>query len=324
MRYIRFGLISILSFLITVSSSFAQTKPYSLNFKPYFGINSGKTEYIMKLKDTQGNFVKSQLEFPLDQTMFGGDVELKFLPGTQKEWAFKFGYYTNISDPTGKMFDHDWWNIRTGLDEKISYTESDVEGKNSILLVEIDKLILIGSKGSLSLSGGFRHQKIDQEIYGFDGWWLDENGIKHDVSDPYINGLSYEITYNLPNVGFRINYFLNQELTFTTRMAYTRAIISDFDDHILRFKTTESDIKGNGLLADFAVRLDLGPIPVKGLFVELDGNLTYINASGTSTQSWYGDDPAGEGDETGQVFTDIPHEINTTQFRFGIVVGLGL
>ena len=135
MNHIRISIISIIIILLLSGILTAQSKPYSLNFKPYFGINSGKTEYIMKLKDTQGNFVKSQLEFPLDQTMFGGDVELKLLPGTQKEWAFKFGYYTNISDPTGKMFDHDWTNLRTGSVEKFSYTESDVEGKNSILVI---------------------------------------------------------------------------------------------------------------------------------------------------------------------------------------------
>jgi omptin family protein len=325
MHHIRNGVISLLIILLLSAMLSAQTKSHTLNFKPYLGINTGTTEYIMDLKDGDGYFLKSQLEFPLDQTMIGGEVELKLKPGTQQEWAFYFGYYTNIADPSGIMYDNDWWNIRTGLTEKISYTESDVEGKNSIFLVELDKMVLIGKKGSLSLTGGFRYQKIDQDIIGFKGWQLDpENNYEPFNFDvPDIEALTYEITYKLPNGGFRINYFLNEKITFQSRIAYTRALISDLDDHVLRFKTSESDITGNGLLTDFGVRMDFGPQPGKGLFVELVGDLTYISASGTSTQSWYGDDPAAEGDETGESVT-VPHEVNTTQFRIGLAIGLGL
>ncbi len=113
-------------------------------------------------------------------------------------------------------------------------------------------------------------------------------------------------------------------MTFNSRIAYTRAIISDHDDHLLRFKITESDINGNGLLADFGLRMDFGPTPSKGFFVEFNGDLTYIKASGTSTQSWYGDDPLSEEDDTGQILTGIPHEISTTQFRIGLVLGMGI
>jgi len=326
MRHIRISIISIILILIFSTILTAQSKSYSLNIKPYFGLNSGKTEYIMDINEYFEGFtyiVKSQLEYPLDQTMFGGELELKLLPGSPREWAFNFAYYTNLSDPSGKMYDHDWWNFRTGIVEKISYTESDAEGKNNIFLVEIDKLILIGKKGSISLSGGFRYQKIEQDIFGFKGWQLDQDGVIHEFEDPETNGLYYKITYKLPNAGFKINYFINQQLTFQSRIAYSRAYISDFDHHILRFKTSESDLNGNGLLVDFAVRMDFGSTPGKGLFVELDGNLTNISGSGTSTQTWYDDDPAGEGDETG-LSVLVPHEINTTQFRFGIAVGLGL
>ncbi|MFH2049153.1 MAG: omptin family outer membrane protease, partial [bacterium] len=310
--------------LCTITS--AQTKSYALNFKPYLGLNSGKTDYVIDIKIPYEGyiyFLKSQLEFPLDQTMIGGSAELKLQSGTKREWVLNLGFYTNVNDPNGKMYDHDWWNIRTGMTEKFSYTESKSEGNNNIFLVEIDKLIIISKKVNISISGGFKYQKIEQEIYGFSGWQFDLDSIHFDIDSPDIHGLSYEVAYKLPNAGFKINYFLNQKLTFYSRIAYTRAIISDFDDHLLRFKTTESSINGNGLLADFGLHMDFGPTPGKGFFVEFNGDFTYIKASGTSTQSWYGDDPAGEEDETGQSVSGIPHEISTTQFRLGLVLGLG-
>jgi len=323
MRNIRNGVTSIILILLLNSIISAQSKPYTINYKPYLGLSWGKTEYILNLKDINGFFLKSQLEFPLDQTMFGGEMEYIISPGTPKEWILNFGIFTNINNPSSKMFDHDWTNLRTGIEEKISYTESNADGKNNILLFELDKMVLIGKKGSLSLSGGYKYQKIEQDIIGFKGWQLDQDGIKIEFDFPDIEALTYEVTYKMPNVGFRINYFLNNKISLQSRIAYTRALITDLDDHVLRFKRSESDITGNGLLADFGFRMDLGPQPGKGLFVELVGDLTYISASGTSTQSWYGDDPAAEGDETGESAT-VPHEINTTQFRIGLVVGLGL
>jgi len=327
MKNIRVVIISMIITLFFNNALSAQTKPYSVNFKPYFGLNSGKTDYTMDLKYPDGGFtyfLKSQLEFPLDQTMVGGEVELKLQPGTQREWAFAVGFCTHANDPSGIMYDHDWTNYPSRIYEKVSYTESDAKGKNYILMVALDKLMLIGNKGSISLSGGFKYQKIEQDIYGLKGWQLDLDGVKFEFDIPDVHGLFYEITYKLPNAGFRINYFLNQKLSFNSRIAYTRALITDFDDHLLRFKTTESEITGNGLLADFGLRMDFGNIPGRGLFIEFDGDFTYIKASGTSTQSWYGDDPLSEEDDTGQILTGIPHEISTTQFRIGLVLGLGI
>ncbi|MFH2049622.1 MAG: omptin family outer membrane protease, partial [bacterium] len=252
-------IISIILILVLCTITSAQTKSYALNFKPYFGLNSGKTEYIMDLKYPDGGFTyffKSQLEFPLDQTMFGCEIEYIISPGTPQEWAFTVGFYTQANDPSGIMYDHDWTNYPSRIYEKISYTESNAKGKNNILLVEFDKTVLIGKKGSLSISGGYKYQKIEQDIYGLKGWQIDLDGIKYEFEIPDTNGLYYEITYKLPNVGFRFNYFLNQKLNFNSRIAYTRAIISDFDDHLLRFKTTESSINGNGLLADFGLHMD--------------------------------------------------------------------
>ncbi len=326
MRHFRFGIISILLILIIVSSSIAQSKQFSLSFKPYIGFNSGKTEYIMELKDIMGNFLKSQLEFPLDQTMVGGEIDLKILPGTNSEIGFTIGYYTNLNDPSGKMYDHDWWNFRTGSIEKFSYTESDVEGTNNIMLVEVDKLVLLNENGSLSLTGGFKYQKIEQEIFGINGWQLDPDNDwePFEFNLPDINALYYEITYKLPNIGFRVDYNIVQALSLQSRIAYTRAFITDYDNHKLRFKQTDADITGNGVLADFTVHWNFESMPLKGLFVELSGDVTSIKATGKSTQSWYGDDPVEDGDETDQVFDGIPHEINTTQYRFGIAVGMGL
>lgn len=329
MKNFRIVLISAIITLFLSNPLSAQTKPYSLNFKPYIGLSSGKTEYIIDIKIPYEGliyFVKSQLEFPLDQTMIGGEVELKLSPGTQREWAFTVGLYTQVNDLAGKMYDHDWTNYPDRIYRKISYTESDAEGKNNILLVEIDKMVLIGKRGSLSLTGGFRYQNIDQDIIGFKGWQLDPDNSYEPFSFdvPNIEALTYEVIYKLPNAGFRIQYYINNKINLRSRIAYTRAFISDFDDHKLRFKTTESDITGNGLLADFGLRMNFGPTPGKGFFIEFDGDFTYIKASGTSTQSWYGNDPAGDDDETGEVHIGIPHEINTTQFRVGLVLGLGI
>ncbi len=292
---------------------------------PQLSHNFGYTEYIMDISfpTVEGNYVlKSELEFPLDVIMAGAKVGLHSTADKLYAWSVKGGYFTNLNDPGGVMKDHDWTTVRPNVVEKFSFTESPSEMSSTLLLFEGTLRVLHRKRFDLALWGGFRYQKIKQDIIGYKGWQLDTNLIRHDISGTE-RAVVYRVTYKSPHVGLRANIKLGARASLGARAAFAPVWASDFDDHLLRKKTATADITGSGIISGANLDVNLASKSSLKPFVTLVSDLVYFHASGNQTQSWYGDDPATPTeDDTGTVLSGIPHEINTLQINVGLRVGL--
>ena len=176
---------------------------------------------------------------------------------------------------------------------------------------------------SLDLWGGFRYQKIEQNIIGYEGWQIDTDGARHTVSG-IERGIYYRVTCKSPHLGLRSNVELGPHTDISAKAAFALVWASDFDDHLLRNKTATADITGHGFISGVSLRHQMPSTGTMQPFFELVGELVYLHASGGQTQSWYGDDPASpDDDDTGTSLSGIPHEINSQQVSIGLRVGLG-
>ena len=330
---------------ILLASSAAMAEPIKISFAPWFGHNYGETEYILDLSgwlpDENGDMIldqfgnpliariKSQLEFPLDIAMAGLTARLD--PGSDSDfWWFEAGIYTNLNDPGGIMTDGDWQGISGILPfTKYSYTESEAQG--SAFRFDIEGGIRVYKPGKMNVYAvvGFRYQKIKQDIIGFDGWFIpfDDATLTFDDQVFTQSGIGivgkYEVTYKQPQIGLLSSMNLTPNLRASLKTVYTPVWFDDFDDHLLRFKTSIADGTGDGFIGSLRAHYEFAEVggPARPF---LDFNLDYvsISSSGSQTQTWYGDDPASDYDDTGVSVDGIPHEVNSTQYNVGVRLGL--
>jgi hypothetical protein len=315
---IRYSVIAMI--LLTASAACADTN-VKFAAGPYVKINFGDTRYTMDLLalDSDSNLVrlKSKLEFPLDAVSAGVQFQVAgYKPGF-RDWFVHGRVLRNVNDPGDKMIDSDW-----GDGIKFSYTESEPE----LSLTEIDlqgnKWVAGNDMFSLELTAGYRYQKIEQDIVGYRGWQLDQNGQTISVSgtEP---GLFYRVVYNMPHVGVLPSVHPLRGLSIFLRAAYSRVFMSDYDDHLLRKKVAVADGAGNGFIGKLHLSYQPAP-PADRISFDIEGEIVRIQADLSQTQRWYGDDPIDGEDNTGQVITGIPHEIESTQYNIGLRVSYRL
>jgi len=280
-----------------------------LSVAPQISHNFGYTEYIMDISilTDSGLFeLKSELEFPLDVVMAGVTVGLYSNAEALYAWSIEGGYFINLDDPGGVMKDHDWMTLVWGQEaEKFSYTESRVEMKSTLVTAEASLRVAHGRSFDLDLWGGFRYQKIEQDVIGYDGWQLDTNLVRHELSgtEPAI---FYRVVYKSPHFGLRSNIRLGRHTSIGAKAAFALVWTSDYDDHLLRFKDAAADITGRGFISGLSLRHRLPYISGRAQpFFELVGGFIYFHASGSQTQYWYGDDPVTEDNDTGTIISGV-------------------
>lgn len=321
-RLLLFGIAMLL--LLPVAAQSAQVKIIpNING----GYAFGETEYeISGLGiDEQERLVaiRSLLEFPLDQVMGGIGVRLNSTR-EHRPWSIVLDIHTTFTDPGGIMKDHDWATVQDGFDGKFSYTESGSEG--SALLINLVGSWYLYQKNTFLFGprAGFRFHRIQQDVIDFEGWWID-------YSDPPFvrrpqqgdgKGIEYRIHYFMPMIGLAARIDKPDEYRLEAHISYMPVFYDDFDDHLFRKKTAESNGNGSGLLAGLAARVNLPSGGPKSPFVELRAEIVTLSASGDQTQVWYGDDGATPGvDDTGNQVTGIAHDVRSTQGRLSLQFG---
>jgi len=212
-----------------------------------------------------------------------------------------------------------------GQVEKTSFTESEVDVKHFQVHMEGYFRVFRSPRISVDFWGGFRYQRIEQDIIGYDGWQL-----WRDVSKPEVvpihgtdTALFYRVTYTAPHIGLRSNLHPDSRSLLSVWAAFAPVWVSDFDDHLLRKKTGISNITGSGGL--FGAQIQVQPAHGVGMvpIVSVRGDLAYFRASGRQTQHWYGDDPiTPDYDDTGSTLAGLPHVIETLQISLGLRVAL--
>ncbi len=338
-------ILSVILTLMAFQLSFAEKK-VQLSLAPTLGHGFGETEYILNFRsyvlDADGEIlvdasghpiiyeVKSLLEFPMDVIFVGASLLLE--PVQDKTlWSVEVGVYTSVNDPGGVVTDSDWDSATSLWDmTKWSYTESDATMSSLRLNIEVTRRLLTEGKLRISALAGLRYQKIEHDIYGYDGWYRLLDTISYVYSsETYVQSGSglvghYEVTYKQPQIGLLTTAELSPDMTLKLKTAFTPVWFDDYDDHILRMKESTADGDGTGFEASLRARVKFSSFqaPLRP-YLDIFADYMTLNATGYQTQTWYGDDGATpDFDDTGQSVSNIYHEVNSTQYNIGFRLGL--
>jgi outer membrane protease len=292
----------------------------------------GHTKFYIKFSEYEplfGTDVKgeSELEFPLDMFLIGGCMRLKGKLKSGEPWRVKLGVSKNLNHPSNDMKDTDWitlpgYNI---FHKKFSYTESDAELKALLIYVEGRFGLMTRPNFVLELMGGYELQDFSFEIFGVRGW----QGLEWDYEVHFdtlqgVNVLDYDVTYHIPYGGMAACFQFSPRLSLEAKGAIAPNVsASDHDDHLLRFKTADSDCSGWALKAGTDLRWVVFGISSKSNWsLGVGFDFMKISTKGTQDQSWYGDDPASpEEDDTGRRITGIKQKITSNQFAVQTQIG---
>ncbi len=334
-----------ISFLILASSLYAQVEPtttesasaiaignYDFTFTPSAFYVFGKTEYdfhlTQRVVDTSGvayNYtIRSLLKFPLGAFMAGACLGIGSLEDADRPWSAKIGVFTNFSDPGKLMKDSDWLILENDYYYErttLGYTESGVKMDMLLVNAELTKALFETENAEISLLVGYRYQKIEQNIIGYNGWQIDTNFVQQPISgtEP---ALDYLVTYKGPQVGALTRLDFGQNLQIDIKTAASLTSVNDKDDHLLRnFYTTSSGL-GMGFVSNLSARWYNNLYFMENrTFIDFVGGYDYYEADVSSTRVQYEDGGPGEnpmGDSEG----GIPHRLKSRQFSFGLKFGL--
>jgi outer membrane protease len=281
------------------------------------GYLNGVTSYEIDFP-VDGYTGRSKLEFPFGNWLTGGNILVGYYP-----FYLNFQGWTNISKKrTGDMKDKDWLDSYL-----VSSTESDADAQMVILDARLlynfwqgdnpwGDLSNIFQKGRAGFLIGYKYENFKHDIIGVKDSFTGESS--------YLGQkvLDYEVKYHMPYLGLNWCYFKDvvdkdiQSLdTWGVNVQvcgspYVRA--EDRDDHILRNKVSKGKAKGYGLLMGLNTFLKAKNNWIGRLGLDYTG----ILADGKQNQYWYGNDPAGPGDETGSSIEDINLQIESSQCLF--------
>jgi len=290
---------------------------------PSVGVHLGYTKYVMDLKYQEENFViariKSELKFPLDMLLIGGQLDLSYFSGGERDWALSAAVHTNVNDPWSEMIDDDWDGTTQTRLEQFSHTESNAELSAIMVDLTATRYFHHGRNTDLGLVLGLIYQRLDYDIIGYKGWKNDSLGVRQYVSST-ADALDYVVTYTMPTFGAELIYGTQSRSKGRFVVSAGPVFASDYDNHLLRNKDATADGTGYGITSEFTGRFPLSTeTGGQQVYLGLDAALAYMHVEGEQTQTWYGNDDATEDfDDTGLVLTKIPHDFTSLQYRAGL------
>lgn len=299
------------------------TSAAEVGFEVTFQRMSGHTTY--RIHATQfipdiGADVRqeSELEFPLDAFLVGGCLKVTGKLKRGVGWSVSLGAARSMTDPSGYMKDSDWIVIpQFGLDQKFSYTESDA-GLEALLIFAEGRLEIVRRpKFSVELLGGYEYQDFSFEISGLRGWqgFEPDELVRFDTLQG-VNVLDCDVTYYIAYGGMGARFQFSPRVDVKIKSAIAPNLnASDHDDHLLRFKTADSECSGWALRTGADLRwMVFGSSGESNWSFGFGFGYTKINTKGQQNQTWYGDDPASpDVDDTGTGLMGINDKITSDQ-----------
>ncbi len=314
-------------------------------FSPELGVMGGTTEYELDVifNDTTNSGIgvkrriTSLLEFPLDVTIGGISGEIHPMED-QTRWSIGLKFLTNLNNPSEKMIDTDWDEMKTIFPyTKWSETNSNAEIDLTILDAEFRFRIVQKKSMDISILAGGRYQRIYQEAIGLDGWQRKFN-VDSNLYDPsfdfsYFQDTvvgTYEIKLKQFKVGIQSEIYLSSLFTSQLKIAFAPVFFDDKDDHVLRNKLSTASGDGKGIITGFNLRYhnSYGILS----YVQLNATYNYLTANSSQTQWWYDDevhtDPNSQeviiDIEKNTIISGIPHTIRSTQYGVSVQFGFEL
>jgi hypothetical protein len=286
----------------------------------------GRAAYDLEVEES-GAVVLSRLEFPLDGWEASARLACSLFRERHELWRFEVGADVGLSDPSGLMRDYDWIEFAGYPRIPSSYTESDVEAVSVAAGLKASRAVLVRGFLELYLCAGYRFGYLFQSIQGYTGWWYEWNGTAYDLwSDrDSREALRYTLYSHALPVGLGLRLAPWPRLQFLLEAAWVPVYAVDEDDHLLRYKLSTASGLGHGASCRLEASVTLSRREDGlGPYLALTADFLGWRVSTTQTQKWYGDDLAGEEDETGMVMSGIGHVITSLEFRAGLSAGVRL
>lgn len=251
--------------------------------------------------------IASELVFPLDATLLGVKATWDPRAGGLRRWSFEGSFQTNVSDPSSRMTDSDFFDGR-----QIYFAESDA----GLDWIQVAMTVHNRLSPTWSLLLHLDYQRIEQNLVNFEGW---EGSLFSDFRVP-VSGtgpvLDYRVTYVSPQVGGAAAFALARRLRLGLEGSGGAVFASDHDDHLLRNRIAEGNGTGFGLRSHVILDLLPGSLPVSWLSLQLHGELRFYHAEGTVDQ-WFYDD---SGQPTGERIEDLSYEMESLQGLLGLSI----
>lgn len=323
-------LFSILLLALLAGSSQAKLK---LTLEPGATYFMGDTEYELYVGysyDSAGTTIKEELrsllEFPQDGILLGSSFYL-YDPMQKDIWYLAASVHTNISSPSEKMLDSDWYGKQPYIPyTKFSYTESDVENRIINTDVHIARHIAQLNKTNIFLVLGFKYNYFKQNVSGYNGWQKVLDTVTNEYSDPITVGgnapaIDYTLKIKQPYIGFNALFNIGK-IENNMMAAFAPVFYSNEDDHLLRYKLSTSDGDGEGYLFNYSFKFDINP--ERNVYLKINTEYNYYQATGKQEQIWYDDEISGSEVivPSGTKISGIPHQIEGSSFSIGAYLGM--
>lgn len=234
---------------------------------------------------------ESELEFPLDNVLWGITASFAYKGKKDQEIEIKqhkdkamlsVEWITNIDKDAGKMKDSDWTDGdgHPGLD---IYSESDADLR--INMVDTNFICNFWPRENISIGPivGYRYQKFEYDISNTDQVGY---GPYHPAYTGFTSGktLDYEVEYKIPYLGIISDLLLGDKFQLSLKFGYAPWVdAKDRDDHILRYKLSIGDCKGDAYFLD----LNAAWVVLPNWLLQIEGKYMDIDTKGTQHQKFY-------------------------------------
>lgn len=276
-------------------------------------------------------FGNSRLDYPLDGYSAGVRASALTQPFGASEWQLgaDLEVAKNMSDPRHDMTDSDWVSVSesgsASQDEYrlvISATTSASRSSNWDISSSVSLTCPVGRMLRAGALLGYRYLRLQSDLYGVTGWqdtsWNRDLVFFDELHETRV--LQYTVSYKLPMVGLVLLSESSEGLTLQARGAYLPGATADDQDvHSLRNKRSDCSAGGSGWQWDGEAAVRLATL-ANGATIELAGRYQYlkVNTTGSQTQTYFGDDPGIDGDQTGWTSDGIDDQLSIRRQSIGL------
>ena len=308
-------------------------KNYVLQLALTGAMQAGYTTYQISFPwDPYGDVGESRLDFPLDGYQAGIKASVLSRPAKDRhlQYGIDLDFAWRLSDPHQDMTDSDWARTSSG-DYQYVYSATKSTSQASGWEMTAAVTALYPAAEMLKVGGllGYHYLHQSYDIYGVAGWQDPTFMTTGTPGDRvYFDELrttrvgQYTVSYKLPMLGLELLSESAEGFTLRARGAYLFSAAADDEDrHLLRNKMGTCSASGSGWQLGADAWLRLATLSNKSI-LSLGGSYEYlkVDTKGSQTQTWYGDDPATPGDDTGYSITGIDDKLFIYRHAFGVFV----
>lgn len=261
----------------------------------------------------------SRLEWPMDMHALEATYTVCYRDVLEIDMSMAAKPWTQNQDV---MEDYDWvdesyYSGRADHDGVDIFSQSDLDAKIFMMNANSRLFFFTYKPVSFALLAGYNYCETDYRVYntrqvGY-GSWQNQSDI--------INGptITYALETKSVSVGMSCRLHMGRQAVITLDAAFLPYVkASDEDNHIRRFRVSQSECTGTGTEISISTRFNM----YKNWDIHTQCTKKHISTSGDQTQYWYGDDPATSSlVDTGSYLSGIDTDIDEDLFQISLGIG---